>query len=378
MEVSQLQDVIVEAITLCKKGANRQRIFLRKSAEVAEAELMALPSSHRLLKSEDWSVFYCVVAEPGAEEDRGVIMKDGVLQPDPVEGIDVWASEDEIRKAAHRFAKNKDFVTRLHESMTPYGEVVENAVALTDIEVNGEVIKKGSWYIGVEPNEEGKRKVEAGELESVSVEGTGIRTPVAKKALSSGERKTMNASFFVFPAEKRYPIHDRAHGANALSRASGKPEEAKVRAAVCKRYPDLPACKTKMKKSFVDRLRDWIDGQEEEPEHEAIGKESATLEEMADGENTERIEALEGKVDSFIEKFDPLAARLTKALDKAEEKEAPTVEDLKKALDTLLGDVDGLKKGVDALAEGDSTQPADPETLRKQNADDKYHSAILG
>jgi hypothetical protein len=43
-----------------------------------------------------------------------------------------------------------------------------------------------------------------------------------------------------------YPIQDRAHGANALSRvaANGTPaEKAKVRAAVKRKYPDLPSSK---------------------------------------------------------------------------------------------------------------------------------------
>jgi hypothetical protein len=43
-----------------------------------------------------------------------------------------------------------------------------------------------------------------------------------------------------------YPIQDKAHGANALSRvaANGTPEQkAKVRAAVKRKYPDLPSSK---------------------------------------------------------------------------------------------------------------------------------------
>jgi hypothetical protein len=65
---------------------------------------------------------------------------------------------------------------------------------------------------------------------------------IAEAVLSAGARKQLPKSAFVFPAEKRYPIHDRAHAANALARSSGKPEAAKVKAAVCSRYPDLPAC----------------------------------------------------------------------------------------------------------------------------------------
>jgi hypothetical protein len=42
------------------------------------------------------------------------------------------------------------------------------------------------------------------------------------------------------PREKRaYPIEDKSHARNALARASGKPEEARVRAAVKRKYPDI-------------------------------------------------------------------------------------------------------------------------------------------
>jgi hypothetical protein len=66
---------------------------------------------------------------------------------------------------------------------------------------------------------------------------------IQEAVLTSRARESLPSSAFVFPKEKRYPIHDRAHGANALARASGKPEYSTVKAAVCKRYPDLPACK---------------------------------------------------------------------------------------------------------------------------------------
>lgn len=65
-------------------------------------------------------------------------------------------------------------------------------------------------------------------------------------ALSLSDRKKLSKSDFVFPEKApgsgSYPIHDRAHGANALSRSEGKAEHGAVKAKVCKRYPDLPAC----------------------------------------------------------------------------------------------------------------------------------------
>lgn len=73
-------------------------------------------------------------------------------------------------------------------------------------------------------------------------------TLIAYAELTTKARKKLPSGEFVYPKEKRYPIHDRRHGANALSRVEqhGTPEEkAKVRAAVCRKYPDLPSCKKK-------------------------------------------------------------------------------------------------------------------------------------
>ena len=60
--------------------------------------------------------------------------------------------------------------------------------------------------------------------------------------LTTKARNNLPSSAFVYPADKRYPIHDIAHGRNALARVAqnGTPEEqAKVRAAVYRKYPEL-------------------------------------------------------------------------------------------------------------------------------------------
>jgi hypothetical protein len=64
-------------------------------------------------------------------------------------------------------------------------------------------------------------------------------------ALKAKARKALASSSFVYPSQRRYPIHDRAHAANALARArqSGSATYAKVHAVVCRRHPSLPACK---------------------------------------------------------------------------------------------------------------------------------------
>ena len=58
--------------------------------------------------------------------------------------------------------------------------------------------------------------------------------------LSAAERRSLPESTFVFPDKApgsgSYPIPDRAHAVDALARASGKPEEAAVRRAVCRKF----------------------------------------------------------------------------------------------------------------------------------------------
>jgi hypothetical protein len=70
--------------------------------------------------------------------------------------------------------------------------------------------------------------------------------------LTAKKKENLPDSAFVYPPTAsnpgRYPIHDRAHAANALARvaAFGSPaEKAAVKAAVCKKYPDMPICQGK-------------------------------------------------------------------------------------------------------------------------------------
>ena len=55
-------------------------------------------------------------------------------------------------------------------------------------------------------------------------------------------RKALPSSAFVYPAQRKYPIHDLAHARDALARVSANgssSEKAKVRAAVHRRYPSI-------------------------------------------------------------------------------------------------------------------------------------------
>ncbi len=64
--------------------------------------------------------------------------------------------------------------------------------------------------------------------------------------LTTKKRKKLPAKSFVFPKARKFPIEDKAHARDALSRAAAKggSVEAKVRAAVKKKYPSIGKRKT--------------------------------------------------------------------------------------------------------------------------------------
>jgi hypothetical protein len=73
-----------------------------------------------------------------------------------------------------------------------------------------------------------------------------VRLLLGERVLSTTARHNLSRQNFAIPDKEKYPIEDREHAANALSRVSGNgsPEEKKaVRSKVCSRYPDMPSCK---------------------------------------------------------------------------------------------------------------------------------------
>jgi hypothetical protein len=59
--------------------------------------------------------------------------------------------------------------------------------------------------------------------------------------LTAKQRKRLPKSSFAIPSERKYPIHDKSHARNALSRsAREKPGRRRlIRSRVYKRYPSL-------------------------------------------------------------------------------------------------------------------------------------------
>jgi hypothetical protein len=59
--------------------------------------------------------------------------------------------------------------------------------------------------------------------------------------LTTKKRKSLSSKSFVFPKSRKFPIEDKAHARDALSRAAhkGGSVQAKVKAAVHKKYPGI-------------------------------------------------------------------------------------------------------------------------------------------
>jgi hypothetical protein len=377
--VNALRNVVPIALTLCKQGANRQRIFLRKSA-VAEADLLTLPGGEmKILKQgADWTTFYCVVAEPGAEEDPGLVGDQ--------DSVDVWESDEEIRKAAHELLKQGAFVNLAHDGPAEPGcAIVESAVALADIDVDGTVIKKGSWYVGIEPTADLRKSIEDGEIEAISLEGSGVRVPI-EKAATFGE---------VIGAKQ---LRD------ALWSATSTLEDV-IYAAL--RDEDEAAPKDVIRTSldqFVDYLAPMLDAVTGEG-RAALAKELGTVTSttrIADQEaqmglaediaalkksHEDATEAITDKLkksDETTGQLIGLVGKLTERVEAlasgAKQKEAEPVAksqddavkllgDLADKLDSFDSDLTGLAKAVAALGEGGSSQDDKSDEIRKATKD---------
>ena len=83
---------------------------------------------------------------------------------------------------------------------------------------------------------------------------------ISEKELSYQARKKLPKGEFVFPKERKYPIHDKPHARNALARVSAhgtSSEKAEVKAAVHRKFPEIGKMKESIKlfaRRFLSRL----------------------------------------------------------------------------------------------------------------------------
>jgi len=119
-------------------------------------------------------------------DDEKQILVCPVLIPDVVDAQDDTISADEVEKSAHRFFREytegraqlgvDHEVTLDRES----AHLVESWIEKADVAYGEETIPAGSWMVAWHiPDAELWQSAKSGERSGLSMEGTGVRTPLA-------------------------------------------------------------------------------------------------------------------------------------------------------------------------------------------------------
>lgn len=169
-----ISDAQIQFVSLVDKAANKKSFLIAK-AEDGKASFSAYG---KIVKTDTDSHYVTgIVYEPMTEDSQGDYM-----------------TEEEIRKAAHWFAKNGDGIDIQHNfEKFEKAEVVENWIAKADFEIGKEKIKKGTWLMTVEITDPDVwAAVEKGEITGFSMGGTGIYSEddVDPDSLSKSEGKS--------------------------------------------------------------------------------------------------------------------------------------------------------------------------------------------
>lgn len=173
IKTRSISDAQIQFVSLVDKAANKKSFLIAK-AEDGKASFSAYG---KIVKTDTDSHYVTgIVYEPMTEDSQGDYMT------------------EEIRKAAHWFAKNGDGIDIQHNfEKFEKAEVVENWIAKADFEIGKEKVKKGTWLMTVEITDPDVwAAVEKGEITGFSMGGTGIYSEddVDPDCLSKSEGKS--------------------------------------------------------------------------------------------------------------------------------------------------------------------------------------------
>ena len=190
-----ISDAKISFVSLVDKAANKREFLITKS-EGSSAEFRTYG---RILKTDTEKHFVTgIVYEPMVEDTDGNYM-----------------TEEEITKAAHWFMKNAGDADIQHCFEKAEGvEVVESYVAKSDMEIEGEPVKKGTWLMTMEISDSDVwDKIEKGEITGFSMGGKGAYSevdvdisdpdnPVEKAGGKKGILKALTSMFGMAVVEK--------------------------------------------------------------------------------------------------------------------------------------------------------------------------------
>lgn len=181
----ELKNANITHISYVDKGANQKKFFLTKSA--------AAPTFQKQVKiitknSDEQQLVYGVVYEPDVEDAHGDSM-----------------TIDEIEKSAHKFLKDFRNIDTQHDFEAGAGELVESYIAPVEMDIDGEIITKGSWVIVTKATDEIWESIKKGEFTGYSMAGTAEAIEKQTKPVTKSDEEVkgfFNAMKSFFAGEK--------------------------------------------------------------------------------------------------------------------------------------------------------------------------------
>lgn|GEM_PF-6799104 len=125
----------------------------------------------------------------GAEDDGEHFVLGVVLEPERVDAQGDIYSEEEVRRAAHRFMEEFGGLGLMHRMrVNDQVKVLESYLAPTEFTMDGVTVPKGTWLLGVRVLSGTLwERIRCGELTGFSIGGTARREPEAGGSAASGD-----------------------------------------------------------------------------------------------------------------------------------------------------------------------------------------------
>lgn len=113
------------------------------------------------------------------DEDEERFVLGIVLKPEVPDSQKEIYSAEEIRKTAHGFMEFHANMGRQHTAnVNGRIKILESFLAPVDFEINGRMVKKGTWLLGMRIVDDGIWKdIKSGKLTGLSIGGTAVRIP---------------------------------------------------------------------------------------------------------------------------------------------------------------------------------------------------------
>lgn len=156
--------------------AAKVQAWMAKHPDIGKMVVDDAPSKRdvRLIKSED---------DPGKPKGERQFVLGIVLEPEVRDSQGDIYSADEVEEAAHDFMASSQKVGLMHKQLLDGATVVESYIAPVDMEIDGEVVKKGTWLMGIHvSNETVWADIKAGRLTGLSIGGSALRVPESSAA----------------------------------------------------------------------------------------------------------------------------------------------------------------------------------------------------